>query len=177
MGGLDGLITSAPPLSWTCGHRLLEARGLIFSWSKHTLFRSLIDYTGREGPTTKIRLAVSRGTLDLESMFRQLRLVASSELRCGVQFVIGRPGETTHLDQEHCFRLICEAINGSSTRTANNHLLGELIGIALRTNNRFKFTLPSSVWACICNPTAGSSEGADFRGGVLEIIPGYILPL
>ena len=175
--GLDGLITSAPPLSWTCGHCLLEARGLIFSWSKHTLFRSLIDYTGREGPTTKIRLAVSRGTLDLESMFRQLRLVASSELRCGVQFVIGRPGEDTHLDQEHCFRLICEAINGSSSRTANNHLIGELIGTALRTNNRFKLILPSSVWACICNPSAGSAEGADFRSGVLEIIPGYILPL
>jgi alpha-tubulin suppressor-like RCC1 family protein len=175
--GLDGLMTSAPPLSWTCGSHLLNARKLVFPWTKIALFRALINHTSAQGPSTKIRLTLSRGNLDLESVFRQLRLVASAELRCGVQFVIGHPGENAHHEQSACFDLICDAMNQATIAVSNHDLVGELVGIGLRMGHRFCLELPGSTWEAICNPVTDMRDGAEIRLGLLQIVPGHILPL
>ena len=166
--GLSGLMTNAPPLNWNCGYRLIKSKKLVFLWTKVRLLRALINNTSTQGPPTKIRLALSRGNLDLESVFRQLRVVSSADLRCGVQFVTGHAGDREHHEQSACFDLICDAVNEAQVCSSNLDLIGELIGLSLRTQRKFCVELSDCVWEALCNPSEGNKFGIEIRLGLLK---------
>ena len=56
-------------------------------------------------------------------------------------------------------------------------LIGELIGLSIRTQNKFCLEMPDCVWEALCYPSEGNKNGVEIRLGLLKIIPGHILPL
>jgi hypothetical protein len=193
---LNGLNTSAPPPQWSCGQAILQFRTLIFPWTKYHLLLSLIEQTSTtsSGPASippTIRLALSHGNLNLESIFRQLRSIKTVLLRNGVEFVVGRPGDGNEPQaQDSCFDIIVTEINKRGINLRNAICVGILLGLAIRTGNSFSLNISLKVWEYLCQPVDslanGDGTGYDYRleklafsirQGLLCIIPGQVLPL
>ena len=150
--------------------------------------------TTSSGPASippTIRLALSHGNLNLESIFRQLRSIKTVLLRNGVEFVVGRPGDGNEPQaQDSCFDIIVTEINKRGINLRNAICVGILLGLAIRTGNSFSLNISLKVWEYLCQPVDslanGDGTGYDYRleklafsirQGLLCIIPGQVLPL
>ena len=139
---LHGLYTSDAPPRWSYGNAILRCRRLIFPWTKYHLLLSVMEQTSSNEDAPKIRLTLSHGTLNLESIFRQLGSTKNECLRRGIEFVIGGSGDKTETQaQDSCFEIIVTEINRQGVNIENAYSVGLLLGVAIRTGNSF-------LWIC-----------------------------
>ena len=150
-----------------------------------------MEQTSSNEDAPKIRLALSHGTLNLESIFRQLGSTKNERLRRGIEFVIGGSGDKSETQaQDSCFEIIVTEINRQGVNIENAYSVGLLLGVAIRTGNSFPLDLPQTAWGYLCQPIEIlyndiAPDGIQnlhktmqaLRQGILCIIPGYILPL